>query len=303
MAVEYQKMQSGSIVYENKPNKVITATITHRLQCGAHLHKEIELVYVLSGETKAYLDSEEFTLYEGDLFFSFPNRVHYYRTYLPEESVLMIFPPELFADYSNILIKNVPISPVIRKEKLPENIRDILCEVVRIRHSDLQYAFEINKGYLNVFLGEVLPLFEYRKVLSSNTDMLSSILNYCLQNYTESISLDEMAQKLHASKYYISRLFNDKIKIGFNDYINILRVNEAKERLASSDDSITEIGSSVGYNTIRSFNRAFRDLTGMSPRDYRYASRGQVKKSTGLPVWCKGRLEPLTLKIKVQRDE
>lgn len=303
MAVEYQKIQSGGIYYESKPNNVITAAITHRLQCGAHLHKEIELVYVLSGETKAYLDSEEFTLYEGDLFFSFPNRVHYYRTYLPEESVLMIFPPDLFADFSNLLIKNVPISPVIRKENLPDNIRDILCEVVRIRHSNLKYAFEINKGYLNVFLGEVLPLFEYRKVLSSNTDMLSSILNYCLQHYTDSISLDSMAQELHASKYYISRLFNDKIKISFNDYINMLRVNEAKGRLINTDDSVTEIGSSVGYNTIRSFNRAFLSITGMAPRDYRSACRGQKKKSSGLPAWCKGRLEPLTLKITVKKND
>lgn len=303
MAVEYQKMQSGGIVYENKPNKVITAAFAKRLQCGAHLHKEIELVYMLSGETKAYLDSEEFTLYEGDLFFSFPNRVHYYRTYAEEKSVLMIFPPEIFADFSNILIKNVPVSPVIRKENLPENIRDILCEVVKIRHSDVQYAFEINKGYLNVFLGEVLPLFDYRKVLSSNTDMLSSILNYCLQNYTDSISLDTMAKELHASKYYISRLFNDKIKIGFNDYINILRVNDAKERLINSDDSVTEIGIAVGYNTIRSFNRAFLTITGMSPRDYRGASRGQTKKASGLPAWCKGRLNPLTLKITVNKNE
>ena len=295
-------MQPGGIYYENKP-KVITASITHRLQCRAHLHKEIELVYMLSGETKAYSDSEEFVLHEGDLFFSFPNRVHFYRTFSSEESVLMIFPPDLFPDFSSLLIKNVPVSPVIRKEKLPDNIREILCETVKIRHSDAKYAFEINKGYLNVFLGEILPLFEYRKVLSANTDMLSSILNYCLQNYTESINLDEMAKELHASKYYISRLFNDKIKIGFTDYINILRVNEAKERLVSSEDSVTQIGSSVGYNTIRSFNRAFLALTGMSPRDYRSACRGQKKKSSGLPPWCNGRLEPLTLKITVKNDE
>ena len=94
-----------------------------------------------------------------------------------------------------------------------------------------------------------------------------------MQNYTDAISLDKMAAELHASKYYISRLFGEKIKISFNDYINMLRINDAKERLQKTDDSITEIGIAVGYNTIRSFNRAFLAQTGMQPREYRHAYR------------------------------
>lgn len=249
------------------------ASTTARLGCSAHLHKELEVVYILKGETKAYLDSEEYTLYKGDLFIAFPNRVHYYATYTEEKSVLSIFPADFFVDYSNILVKNMPVVPVIRAKDLPDNIKDILLETVEKSTSKEKYAQEMCKGYLTVFFGEVLPLFEYRKILGTNTDILSSMLTYCLQNYTESISLDTMAKELHASKYYISRLFNEKIKMSFNDYINMLRINEAKDQLAGSDLSVTEIGSLVGYNTIRSFNRAFLARVGLSPRDYRKACR------------------------------
>ena len=104
------------------------------------------------------------------------------------------------------------------------------------------------------------------------------MLSYCFENYKENISLDEMAKQLHVSKYYISRLFSDKIKISLNNYINMLRVNDAKERLVKTADSVTEIGIQVGYNTIRSFNRAFLAQTGIQPREYRNRYGKQLSK-------------------------
>ena len=257
-----------SIQYENK-TKPIHMMRREYLGCGAHLHKEIEVVYLLKGKTKAYADSVEYLLKEGDLFFAFPNKVHYYETFSQEESFLLIFSPEIFLEFKNILIKNVPVCPVLKKEQLPSSVKTVLSKAYKKLKSDEEYHDEICKGYLTVFLGEVLPHFCYEPVQSSNTDMLSAMLAYCMQNYTDTITLDKMAAELHASKYYISRLFGEKIKIGFNEYINMLRINDAKERLLKTDDSITDIGIAVGYNNIRSFNRAFLSQTGMQPREYR----------------------------------
>ena len=245
----------------------------HHLGFGAHLHKEIEIVYMLAGESQAYVDSKAYRLTPGDLFISFPNKVHYYETYTEEDYYIMIVSPELFPDYAKTLLKMVPESPVIPAEQLPEGLAALLENAIEAYHSDRCYREEITKGYLNVFLGETLPLFEYKDVQNRNADMLSSVLAYCMQNYTENITLDSMAAALHASKYYISRLFSDKIKISFNDYLNMLRINDAKERLLKTEDSVTQIGIAVGYNTIRSFNRAFLSQVGMQPRQYRNAYR------------------------------
>lgn len=261
-----------SIQYENKTTPIHMMRREY-LSCEAHLHKEIEVVYMMKGQTKAYADSVEYLLSEGDLFFAFPNKVHYYETFTEEESYLLIFSPEVFLEFKNVLLKNSPVYPVLKKEQLTSDIKTALRKAYKKLKSNVDYHDEICKGYLTVFLGEVLPLFEYEPVQSSNTDMLSAMLAYCMQNYTDAISLDKMAAELHASKYYISRLFGEKIKISFNDYINMLRINDAKERLQKTDDSITEIGIAVGYNTIRSFNRAFLSQTGMQPREYRHAYR------------------------------
>ncbi len=267
----------GIIFYENKSS---VCTIDKRTALGfaPHLHKEIEVVYMIEGQTKAYLDSKEYILDAGDLFISFPNKVHYYNTYTTEKSFLLIFSPSGFPDFLNCLLKNDPVCPVIKKEKMPQGISKLLEAAYESFTGSSQYKIEKCKGYFNIFLAEILPCLELNAVHSSNADMLSSILTYCIENYRDSITLDAMANELHASKYYISRLFSEKIKIGFNDYINMLRINDAKELLTKTNDSITQIGINVGYNTIRSFNRAFLSQTGMQPREFRNLYRQGTKR-------------------------
>ena len=57
--------------------------------------------------------------------------------------------------------------------------------------------------------------------------------------------------------------------MGFNDYINSIRVSNACKYLTKSDRSVTEISDLVGFNTMRTFNRAFQKQMGMTPSEYR----------------------------------
>jgi YesN/AraC family two-component response regulator len=68
---------------------------------------------------------------------------------------------------------------------------------------------------------------------------------------------------------YVSKLFKKKVQIGFNGYVNILRINEGKRLLKNTTKSITEIAGEVGFSCVRSFNRSFFSVTGKSPSDYR----------------------------------
>lgn len=268
MELNISSSKITSINYQNK-HRPFHMGISHRLECWPHLHKELELVYVCEGESIAYLGSEKYLLKTGDLFLSFPNTVHYYKSFTQEASVLMIFSPDFIPDFSGILKNQLPTSPVLKAEVIPEYVKDIFLSMNNIYRGEKQYNLEICKGYLTVCLAELLPMFSYCNTLSKNTDMIASILTFCQTHYSENISLDILAENLHISKYYISKLFNEKIKIGFSDYINALRVNSAKELLRNTDSSVTDISIQTGFNTIRSFNRAFLELTGMQPRQYR----------------------------------
>jgi AraC-like DNA-binding protein len=62
---------------------------------------------------------------------------------------------------------------------------------------------------------------------------------------------------------------NQKLGMGFNDYINSIRISNACRLLSETDDPVSEISAAVGFNTVRTFNRAFVKHIGSSPREYR----------------------------------
>ena len=103
-------------------------------------------------------------------------------------------------------------------------------------------------------------------------------MNYCNENYHKPLSLSTLARDLHLNKYYISHIMSNKLNIGFNDYINSLRVSNACKLLVKSDSTVTEISEAVGFNTLRTFNRAFSKQMNCTPSEYRRRKKSEGKK-------------------------
>ena len=92
---------------------------------------------------------------------------------------------------------------------------------------------------------------------------------FCNENYKTEISLEQVAKNLHISKYYISHLLNDKLNISFSEYINSLRVADAVVMLEEGQYGMSEIAERCGFNTLRTFNRAFSMVYNMPPSQYK----------------------------------
>ena len=105
------------------------------------------------------------------------------------------------------------------------------------------------------------------KFPSDNT--LSSILEFCENNYTEDISLDSLSKKLGISKSHISHTFSNKLKMNFRDYINSLRLSRSLVLLKEGKLGMTEVSSESGFETIRTFNRAFKKRFNCTPLEYK----------------------------------
>jgi YesN/AraC family two-component response regulator len=106
---------------------------------------------------------------------------------------------------------------------------------------------------------------------------VGAIMNYCNENYHKPLSLTVLAKDLHLNKYCISHIMSNKLNIGFNDYINSLRVSNACKLLVKSDDTVTEISEAVGFNTLRTFNRAFSKQMNCTPSEYRRKKKNEGK--------------------------
>lgn len=90
-----------------------------------------------------------------------------------------------------------------------------------------------------------------------------------MNHLSDDLSLDAVADALFLDKYYISKLFPAKLGVGYVEFIRSQRIIKACELLVSTDHPITDISYDCGFRNQSTFNRVFRQMTGMSPREYR----------------------------------
>ena len=78
-----------------------------------------------------------------------------------------------------------------------------------------------------------------------------------------------LARHLEINESQLSRIINYRFKKTFRDLINDYRINEAKILLKTSNKSISSIANFIGFTSITSFNRVFKEKVGESARDFR----------------------------------
>ena len=86
------------------------------------------------------------------------------------------------------------------------------------------------------------------------------------------LTLKKLAKQLKIHYNHLSRIINERFGVSFKNYINRLRIEEAKRRLADPSEkerNVTDIMYDAGFYSKSTFNTAFRKFTGMSPSQYR----------------------------------
>lgn len=102
---------------------------------------------------------------------------------------------------------------------------------------------------------------------------IEAALNYLQRNFLDAPSLSEVAEVVGMSESAFSRFFKNKTGNTFSEHMASLRLWMAGKLLLETDDAITDICFEAGFNNIANFNRTFLRKTGMTPSQYRKASR------------------------------
>jgi len=108
-----------------------------------------------------------------------------------------------------------------------------------------------------------------RTVTDDNASKIETICGFIREHYMEDLIRDDLAAAVGLNPDTFSRLFNLHIGKSLFDYVNELRIEEAMRRLGESDESITRVSISTGFDNIRTFNRVFKKITGLTPGEYR----------------------------------
>lgn len=104
---------------------------------------------------------------------------------------------------------------------------------------------------------------------------INIVLKYIEENYYKAVSLEKAAEVVGLNPVYLSYLFKKIKKVNFSEYLNEVRLKNAKKLLKDSTLKIGEISEQIGYKDARYFSSLFKKRTGMSPNEYRN-KEGQV---------------------------
>lgn len=109
---------------------------------------------------------------------------------------------------------------------------------------------------------------------SHNDHLTNRLLAYIKGHFWESdLSLTALARETRTSEAYVSYFFKEQTGLNFSDYLEKLRMDEAKRELTSSDRPVSDIAASVGYLSLNTFSRAFKRVNGISATEYRRLHR------------------------------
>lgn len=232
-----------------------------------HLHNAVEIVLLLSGQSTALCDGKRYLLHSGDLFISFPWQVHGYENSHSCEAIVLEIPSAAQpATFRDILSRTIPTLPLLRKESRTHTHIDTL---IQMGFEERSRTEPIMQGFVLLILGKLLPLLSLRDISDCAATPLQTILLYLNEHYTEPLTRTDIASAVGYSESYLSHLFSDLLHTTLSDYLLSLRLNDALRLLSGSEMTISQIAISLGFGTIRSFNRAFQKKMHTSPSAYR----------------------------------
>lgn len=228
-----------------------------------HWHTEYELIYVESGTLSVTVDGSLFTLQRGMALFLHQGMIH--SIVSSEDAVTAVIKVD-GAHLEALFGRTRLVSPLLSGDYgLSEYIEEIF------RESDDKDAFSwiLSDSITTRLIAHILrgePTVEPpANEPSSSAERYKKLLEEIAEKYAY-VTFEDAAAFMHFSRPYFSKYFLEHTGMSFTRYLNTVRIAHAVEKLREGEKTITEISRSCGFNTIRNFNRVFKDFTGHSPK-------------------------------------
>ncbi len=238
------------------------------LDFPVHIHDVLEVVFLREGSATAICGNNRYPLKPGDVFIAFPNQPHGYESSQNIESDVLIVPLQPFlAPWRSVLTQKLPDAPVLSQTQWESTNLAPLLDILRPECKCIPQP--VLQGYAMVIAGKLLPLLKLTEQTPEGGDVLHALLLYIGEHYHEPITRKDIAEGVGYNESYISHVFSHNFSVTLMDYINSLRLEDAKTLLSDTDLPISDICLQLGFGSLRSFNRLFFQKEGCSPTAYR----------------------------------
>lgn len=247
-----------------------------------HIHDCYEIFYFISGNLTYYIEGQAYNLSPNDIIITNSRELHriVFNSKHCYERKYINFKPEYISAYQtqdyNMLhcmekrklgyFNKVSAEDVLKSDinKLWDNIEETFLKQsaesdIMIKTFFVQMLVAINKVFS-----------KYKNVIKVNGECDKKILNildFINNNLEDKITLDLLQKKFYINKFYLSHIF--KFSTGFTlmEYLTHKRVMKAMDLLLSGISTL-DAAHAVGFGDYSSFYKAFKNITGFSPKQY-----------------------------------
>lgn len=156
-----------------------------------------------------------------------------------------------------------------RNSAVYETLFDILQEYIR-RSAGYRLMIRMKFAEFLLMLNRIKIEGNPVEIIKSKKHEILDIINYIRENYYEAFHLNDLAQRCGMNPTYFSRAFKEQAGMPLFQYLNHIRIKKACQILKRTNIPIIEIAYEIGYQNISFFNRCFKKIMQMSPREYRH---------------------------------
>ena len=158
-----------------------------------------------------------------------------------------------------------------------------LCEL-NVWNNTGFYVFEEWKVAQKDRIFNVISCLERHKK-KCEMGAMGEIMEYINQNYCQSISVSDLANRFYMNAAYVGRAFQKMTGKGIKQYVMELRIEEAKKLLLSTNLKIYEIADQVGFAESKYFVTKFGEITGENPSEYRKKNKRERQSGISNKKW------------------
>lgn len=247
-------------------------------------HDFWELVYVDDGEISAVADNTNYMVHQGEIIFHKPMEFHALAANKKDPHNILVV---TFETQSRAMrfFENKIFATDIRQKKL---LSLLLSEAQFCFSGELNEknppqksapigSFQLALSYLEQLLislarGNAADDRRLRKspYARKNTEnaLADAIENYLAENVRGALTLSDICQKFHLGKSCLCELFKENTGVSIMERYTHLKIVEAKKLIRKGTLNVTQIAETLGYGSIHSFTRSFKNKTGFTPSGY-----------------------------------
>ena len=246
----------------------------------SHVHPFYDITYLISGECTCFVNHSIYKLSRGDLIIIPPGDIHRstFHGKIPVERFVLSFREEEL-NWIRSLIGDEIVSKSLKTGviSIPSKRRDYIETLLNKLLFENEGQDILSPAFIQAGLLELL-LFMIRcqqyennvyKEIDVDNQLMQEIATYIYEHYDKKITLDDMAERFHISRSYLSKKFKQATGFGFKEYLVNVRIKNACRLLLETNHSITDIAFECGFNDSNYFGDAFRRIKGIAPNKYR----------------------------------